>query len=211
MADPRIITLGCRLQRVSSDVVRKNAEHAELDDAIIINTCAVTAEAVRASDQDHSQAARENPSARIIVTGCAAQIEPSRFAALSEVDHVIGNAEKMRPETFARLSTAGSERVQVDDIVSVRETAGHLIEGFGPRTRAYVQVQNGCDHRCTVLRHSVRACGPSRRCQRGDRGACPPRRRRRLPRGGIHRRRHNLLRRRPTRRAVARLHWSARS
>ena len=149
MADPRIITLGCRLNAYESDVVRENAAQAGLDDAIIVNTCAVTAEAVRQATKTIRRLRRDNPSARIIVTGCAAQIEPERFAALSEVDYVIGNAEKMRPQTFARLSTAGSERVQVDDIMSVRETAGHLIEGFGSRTRAYVQVQNGCDHRCT--------------------------------------------------------------
>ena len=149
MADPRIITLGCRLNAYESDVVRRNAEDAGLDDAIIVNTCAVTAEAVRQATKTIRKLRRENPAARIIVTGCAAQIDPGRFAALSEVDHVIGNAEKMRPETFAGLSTAGSERVQVDDIMSVRETAGHLINGFGSRTRAYVQVQNGCDHRCT--------------------------------------------------------------
>jgi threonylcarbamoyladenosine tRNA methylthiotransferase MtaB len=167
MADPRIITLGCRLNAYESDVVRKNAEDAELDNAIIVNTCAVTAEAVRQATKTIRRLRRENPSARIIVTGCAAQIEPERFAALSEVDHVIGNAEKMRPETFAGLSTAGSERVQVDDIMSVRETAGHLIEGFGSRTRAYVQVQNGCDHRCTFCIIPF-GRGPSRSVPAGE-------------------------------------------
>ena len=167
MADPRIITLGCRLNAYESDVVRKNAEDAGLDDAIIVNTCAVTAEAVRQATKTIRRLRRENPSARIIVTGCAAQIEPERFAALSEVDHVIGNAEKMRPETFAGLSTAGSERVQVDDIMSVRETAGHLIEGFGSRTRAYVQVQNGCDHRCTFCIIPF-GRGPSRSVPAGE-------------------------------------------
>jgi threonylcarbamoyladenosine tRNA methylthiotransferase MtaB len=150
MAEPRIITLGCRLNTYESDVMRAHATAAGLDDnAIIVNTCAVTAEAVRQAAQTIRRLRRENPSARIIVTGCAAQIEPQRFAALSEVDHVVGNAEKMKAETFAALSTAGSERVQVDDIMSVRETAGHLINGFGSRTRAFVQIQNGCDHRCT--------------------------------------------------------------
>jgi threonylcarbamoyladenosine tRNA methylthiotransferase MtaB len=167
MADPRIITLGCRLNAYESDVVRKNAEDAGLDDAIIVNTCAVTAEAVRQATKTIRKLRRENPSSRIIVTGCAAQIEPERFAALSEVDHVIGNAEKMRPDTFAGLSTAGSERVQVDDIMSVRETAGHLIEGFGSRTRAYVQVQNGCDHRCTFCIIPF-ARGPSRSVPAGE-------------------------------------------
>ncbi|MBC7832248.1 MAG: MiaB/RimO family radical SAM methylthiotransferase, partial [Hyphomicrobium sp.] len=167
MADPRIITLGCRLNAYESDIVRKNAEQAGLDDAIIVNTCAVTAEAVRQATKTIRRLRRDNPSARIIVTGCAAQIEPERFAALSEVDYVIGNAEKMRPQTFARLSTAGSERVQVDDIMSVRETAGHLIEGFGSRTRAYVQVQNGCDHRCTFCIIPF-GRGPSRSVPAGE-------------------------------------------
>jgi threonylcarbamoyladenosine tRNA methylthiotransferase MtaB len=149
MADPQIITLGCRLNAYESEVMRKNAEDTGLDDAIIVNTCAVTAEAVRQATQTIRKLRRENPQARIIVTGCAAQIEPDRFAALSEVDHVIGNAEKLEKATFDRLSTNTAERVLVDDIMSVRETAGHLIDGFGARTRAYVQVQNGCDHRCT--------------------------------------------------------------
>ena len=167
MADPRIITLGCRLNAYESDVVRRNAEDAGLDDAIIVNTCAVTAEAVRQATKTIRRLRRENPSSRIIVTGCAAQIEPERFAALREVDYVIGNAEKMRPETFAGISTAGSERVQVDDITSVRETAGHLIAGFGSRTRAYVQVQNGCDHRCTFCIIPF-GRGPSRSVPAGE-------------------------------------------
>jgi threonylcarbamoyladenosine tRNA methylthiotransferase MtaB len=149
MADPLIITLGCRLNAYESEVMRKCATGAGLDDAIIVNTCAVTGEAVRQATQTIRKLRREHPDARIVVTGCAAQVEPERFAALPEVDHVIGNAEKVKPETFAGLSIAGSERVQVDDIMSVRETAHHLIDGFGSRTRAYVQVQNGCDHRCS--------------------------------------------------------------
>ncbi|MFA6140491.1 MAG: tRNA (N(6)-L-threonylcarbamoyladenosine(37)-C(2))-methylthiotransferase MtaB [Hyphomicrobium sp.] len=168
MAEPRIITLGCRLNGYESDVMRAHASAAALDDsAIIVNTCAVTAEAVRQATQTIRRLRRENPSARIIVTGCAAQIEPERFAALSEVDHVIGNAEKMRAETFAGLSTAGSERVQVDDIMSVRETAGHLIDGFGSRTRAFVQIQNGCDHRCTFCIIPF-GRGPSRSVPAGE-------------------------------------------
>ena len=149
MADPLIITLGCRLNAYESEVMRKCATGAGLDDAIIVNTCAVTGEAVRQATQTIRKLRREHPDARIVVTGCAAQVEPERFAALPEVDHVIGNAEKVKPETFAGLSIAGSERVQVDGIMSVRETAHHLIDGFGSRTRAYVQVQNGCDHRCS--------------------------------------------------------------
>jgi len=167
MADPLIITLGCRLNAYESEVMRHNAVAAELDDAIIVNTCAVTGEAVRQAMQTIRRLRREHPSSRIIVTGCAAQIEPERFAALGEVDHVIGNAEKMKPETFTGLSTGSSERVQVDDIMSVRETAGHLIDGFGTRTRAYVQVQNGCDHRCTfcIIPYGR---GPSRSVPAGE-------------------------------------------
>ena len=168
MAEPRIITLGCRLNAYESDVMRAHAAGAGLDEsAIIVNTCAVTAEAVRQATQTIRRLRRENPSARIIVTGCAAQIEPQRFAALSEVDHVIGNTEKMRAETFAGLSTAGSERVQVDDIMSVRETAGHLIDGYGSRTRAFVQIQNGCDHRCTFCIIPF-GRGPSRSVPAGE-------------------------------------------
>jgi threonylcarbamoyladenosine tRNA methylthiotransferase MtaB len=149
MTDPLIITLGCRLNAYESEVMRENAAAAGLRDAIIVNTCAVTSEAVRQATQTIRRLRRENPGARIVVTGCAAQIEPQRFAGLPEVDHVIGNAAKMKPTTFVGLATYASERVQVDDIMSVRETAGHLIRGFGSRARAYVQVQNGCDHRCT--------------------------------------------------------------
>jgi threonylcarbamoyladenosine tRNA methylthiotransferase MtaB len=167
MADPRIITLGCRLNAYESDVMRQHAVSAGLSEAIVVNTCAVTAEAVRQATKTIRRLRRENPSSRIIVTGCAAQIEPERFAALSEVDHVIGNAEKMRAETFAGLSTAGSERVQVDDIMSVRETAGHLIDGFGSRTRSFVQIQNGCDHRCTFCIIPF-GRGPSRSVPAGE-------------------------------------------
>ena len=167
MADPLVITLGCRLNAYESEVVRRNAVASGLDDAIIVNTCAVTGEAVRRATQTIRKLRRENPSARIIVTGCAAQTEPERFAALDEVDHVIGNAEKMKPETFIGLATSGSERVQVDDIMSVRETAGHLIDGFGSRTRAYVQVQNGCDHRCTFCIIPF-GRGPSRSVPAGE-------------------------------------------
>ncbi|KAB2944078.1 MAG: tRNA (N(6)-L-threonylcarbamoyladenosine(37)-C(2))-methylthiotransferase MtaB [Hyphomicrobium sp.] len=167
MADPLIITLGCRLNAYESEVIRKNVIDVGLDDAIVVNTCAVTAEAVRQATQTIRKLRREHPASRIIVTGCAAQIEPERFAALEEVDHVVGNAEKMQPETFAGLSTSGSERVQVDDIMSVHETAGHLIDGFGSRTRAYVQVQNGCDHRCTFCIIPF-GRGPSRSVPAGE-------------------------------------------
>ncbi len=122
---------------------------AGLTDTIVVNTCAVTAEAVRKGRQDIRRLRRAHPDARIVVTGCAAQTDPAGFAAMPEVTHVVGNAEKMRPATWAGLATGASEPVQVNDIMSVTETAGHLIDGFGTRSRAYVQVQNGCDHRCT--------------------------------------------------------------
>jgi len=128
------------------------ARAAGLTDAVVVNTCAVTAEAVRKAKKDIRRLAREHPDAPLIVTGCAAQTDPQAFAAMPEVTRVIGNAEKMDPATWAALTPdliGATERVQVDDIMSVRETAGHLIDGFGTRSRAYVQVQNGCDHRCT--------------------------------------------------------------
>jgi threonylcarbamoyladenosine tRNA methylthiotransferase MtaB len=123
-----------------------------VENAVIVNTCAVTAEAVRKARQDIRKLRRENPDAKLIVTGCAAQTEPDTFANMSEVDVVIGNTEKMNPATWANMAPdliGQTEPVQVDDIMSVTETAGHLIDGFGTRSRAYVQVQNGCDHRCT--------------------------------------------------------------
>jgi len=149
MSKPEILTFGCRLNAYESEVMETHAASAGLENAIIVNSCAVTAEAVRQCAQAIRRARRKNPDARIIVTGCAAQTEPERFAAMPEVDHVIGNAEKMLEGTFSGLATGASERVQVNDIMSVRETAGHLIGGFGSRARAYVQIQNGCDHRCT--------------------------------------------------------------
>lgn len=144
-ADVEIVTLGCRLNAYESEAMRALAGEAGLGNAVIFNTCAVTGEAVRQARQAIRRARRERPDAEIIVTGCAAQIDPQSFADMPEVSRVIGNAEKMRTETFAPQHA----RVQVSDIMSVRETATHLIDGFHERTRAYVQVQNGCDHRCT--------------------------------------------------------------
>ena len=147
---PVFATLGCRLNAYESEAMREMADSAGLSGAVIVNTCAVTAEAVRKARQEIRRLSRENPGAPIIVTGCAAQTEPETFAAMPEVARVVGNHEKMQPATWAALTDPdhGTERVMVDDIMSVRETAGHLIDGFG-RHRAYVQVQNGCDHRCT--------------------------------------------------------------
>ena len=145
-----ILTLGCRLNSYESEVMRGHAEAAGLQDAVIVNTCAVTAEAVRQARQTIRRARRERPTAAIIVTGCAAQIDPASFAEMPEVTRVIGNAEKMKAETFAGIDfLADTARVQVNDIMSVREVAAHLVDGLDGRARAFVQVQTGCDHRCT--------------------------------------------------------------
>jgi threonylcarbamoyladenosine tRNA methylthiotransferase MtaB len=150
MTAPVFSTHGCRLNAYESEAMRRMADDAGLTDTIVVNTCAVTAEAVRKARQDIRRARRDNPGARIVVTGCAAQIDPTGFAAMTEVDHVLGNSEKMAPDTWSGLAgKVDTGRVQVNDIMSVRETAHHLIDGFGTRSRAYVQVQNGCDHRCT--------------------------------------------------------------
>ena len=147
-----IITFGCRLNALESEVIGSRAAEAGLSDAIIINSCAVTAEAVRQARQAIRKAKRAAPGRRVIVTGCAAQIDPSAFAAMPEVDLVLGNEEKLAATSYrARpdFGVSASEKIKVDDIMSVRETAGHLVDGLGDRTRAFVQIQNGCDHRCT--------------------------------------------------------------
>ena len=151
---PKFTTLGCRLNAYETEAMKAMSQEAGLDNAVIVNTCAVTAEAVRKARQEIRRLRRENPEANIIVTGCAAQTEPETFAQMDEVTRVIGNTEKMQPETWHDIARGpdfigDTEKVQVDDIMSVTETAGHLIDGFGTRSRAYVQVQNGCDHRCT--------------------------------------------------------------
>ena len=141
MSDIEIITFGCRLNAYESEVMRKHACDAGLGATVIVNTCAVTQESVRQARQAIRRARRENPHAKIVVTGCAAQIDPARFAAMDEVDHVIGNGEKTKAQTFKGLGCGDTERVKVNDIMSVKETAGHLIEGFGAQARAYVQIQ----------------------------------------------------------------------
>ncbi|MEQ8388844.1 MAG: tRNA (N(6)-L-threonylcarbamoyladenosine(37)-C(2))-methylthiotransferase MtaB [Alphaproteobacteria bacterium] len=150
MSAPEIITLGCRLNTYESEVMRDLAGEAGLDDAIIVNTCAVTGEAERQARQTIRRLRRERPRARIIVAGCAAQISPGKFASMAEVDRVLGNDEKMKPESFVFGSDdENAPRVRVADIMTVTETAPHLVTGFENHTRAFVQVQNGCDHRCT--------------------------------------------------------------
>ena len=167
MSDIEIITFGCRLNAYESEVMRKHASDAGLGATVIVNTCAVTQESVRQARQAIRRARRENPQAKIVVTGCAAQIDPAPFAAMDEVDHIIGNQEKTEARTFLGLGCGDTERVKVNDIMSVKETAGHLIEGFGAQARAYVQIQNGCDHRCTfcIIPYGR---GPSRSVPAGE-------------------------------------------
>ena len=148
----QVVTFGCRLNACESDAIRAQADRAALDNAVIFNTCAVTAEAVRQSRQAIRKTRRDRPEAKIIVTGCAAQTEPEIYAAMSEVDFVLGNADKLDAGAYAAFGVDSTERVRVNDIMSVRETAGQMIESFGGPTRgvrAFLQVQNGCDHRCT--------------------------------------------------------------
>jgi len=153
MSAPKFETFGCRLNAYETEAMRELTDAAGLRDAIVVNTCAVTAEAVRQSRQRIRRLRRENPGSRIIVTGCAAQTEPETYTAMDEVDLVLGNLEKMKPETWTGLSgpdfIGPTEKMQVNDIMSATDTAGHLIDGFGTRARAFVQIQNGCDHRCT--------------------------------------------------------------
>ncbi|ODT89302.1 MAG: tRNA (N(6)-L-threonylcarbamoyladenosine(37)-C(2))-methylthiotransferase MtaB [Phenylobacterium sp. SCN 70-31] len=149
-SDVDIVTFGCRLNAYESEVIRKRAAEDGLSDAIVFNTCAVTNEAVRQARQAIRKARRERPGAKLIVTGCAAQIDPAAFAAMPEVDLVLGNAEKSQAGAYVPSPPSNEPaRVRVNDIMSVRETAGHLIDGLKDRARAYVEVQNGCDHRCT--------------------------------------------------------------
>ena len=150
MSSPVFSNHGCRLNMYETEAMKELADQAGLTNTVVINTCAVTAEAVRKAKQDIRKLRRQNPEAKLIVTGCAAQTEPDTFIQMTEVDVVIGNTEKMQPSIWAGLAgDFGTEPIQVDDIMSVTETASHLIDGFGTRSRAYVQVQNGCDHRCT--------------------------------------------------------------
>jgi threonylcarbamoyladenosine tRNA methylthiotransferase MtaB len=139
-----VVTFGCRLNAYESEAIRAQAAADGVTNAVVFNTCAVTGEAVRQARQAIRKARRERPGARLIVTGCAAQIDPQTFAAMPEVDLVLGNAEKAAPGALSETA-----RVRVNDIMSVRETAGHLVDGLKDRARAYVEVQNGCDHRCT--------------------------------------------------------------
>jgi threonylcarbamoyladenosine tRNA methylthiotransferase MtaB len=152
MSSARILTFGCRLNAFEAEILRRNAEAAGLEDAVIVNTCAVTAEAERQARQAIRRARRHRPEGRIVVTGCAAQIHPLSFARMPEVDLVLGNEEKLRPESFQNIvavEEGARAPVLVADILKVRETAPHLVDGFAGRARAFVQIQQGCDHRCT--------------------------------------------------------------
>jgi len=157
----RILTFGCRLNAYESEVIRLKAAAAGLSDAVIVNTCAVTAEATRQARQAIRKARRDNPQARIVVTGCAAQLEPERFARMAEVDLVLGNEEKLEAASYRDFGLGAEQKVRVNDIMAVRETAAHMVGAFAGRTRAFLQIQNGCDHRCTFCIIPF-ARGPSR-------------------------------------------------
>ncbi len=148
-----VVTFGCRLNSVESEVIRREATRAGIVDAIVINTCAVTAEAVRQARQTIRALRRNRPQAQIVVTGCAAQIEPQAFIAMPEVDRVLGNSEKLTAAAWTQARAAfelhDAPKTSVGDIMAVKQTAAHLVDAFAGRSRAFVQVQNGCDHRCT--------------------------------------------------------------
>jgi threonylcarbamoyladenosine tRNA methylthiotransferase MtaB len=144
-----VVTFGCRLNAAESEVIRREAERAGARDTVVVNTCAVTAEAVRQARQTIRALRRERPQARIVVTGCAAQTELQTFVAMAEADRVLGNAEKLSAAAWAKALLDDAPKAIVNDIMAVQETAAHLIDAFAGRSRAFVQVQNGCDHRCT--------------------------------------------------------------
>jgi threonylcarbamoyladenosine tRNA methylthiotransferase MtaB len=146
---PLVETFGCRLNIWESEVIRDHANAAGLGDAIIFNTCAVTAEAEKQARQAIRKARRDNPDAPIIVTGCAAQIAPDSWAAMPEVSQVVGNHDKLQPESWTAIAAANAPQLLVSDVMEIRETAAHLIDSFHNHTRAFLQVQQGCDHRCT--------------------------------------------------------------
>ncbi|VAV91622.1 tRNA t(6)A37-methylthiotransferase [hydrothermal vent metagenome] len=145
----QLVTFGCRLNTYESEVMKNHADQAGLRNTVIFNTCAVTAEATRQARQSIRRTRKENPEVKIIVTGCAAQITPEAFGAMDEVDMVLGNVEKLQAQSYLDFGLGKTEKLLVNDIMAVKETANHLIDGYAERTRAFVQVQNGCDHRCT--------------------------------------------------------------
>jgi threonylcarbamoyladenosine tRNA methylthiotransferase MtaB len=161
MSNVEVVSFGCRLNTYESEVIRARAQDAGLKDAVIFNTCAVTAEAMRQARQAIRRLRQERPASRVIVTGCGAQIDPAMFARMPEVDTVLGNSEKLSASHYRDFGLAGMERVRVNSIAEVKETAAHMVTGFAGHARAFVQIQNGCDHRCTfcIIPH---ARGPSR-------------------------------------------------
>ena len=146
---PQVVTFGCRLNTYESEIIKGHASDAGLDNTVIFNTCAVTAEATRQAKQSIRRMKRKNPDADIIVTGCAAQIDPKQFAEMPEVGQILGNEEKLSAQSYQDFGISKNEKVAVNDIMSVKKTAPQLIDGYEERSRAFVQVQNGCDHRCT--------------------------------------------------------------
>jgi threonylcarbamoyladenosine tRNA methylthiotransferase MtaB len=144
-----VVTFGCRLNAYESEAIKLHAGMAQLRDTVVVNTCAVTGEAVRQSRQAIRRLKREQPQRRIIVTGCGAQVEPQSYAAMAEVDAVLGNSEKLTPGAYVDFGIGGAERIRVNDIMALRETAPQMVDHFDGKTRAFLQVQNGCDHRCT--------------------------------------------------------------
>ena len=147
--DPQVVTFGCRLNAYESEVMKDHARYHGLTNTIIVNTCAVTNEAERQGRQAIRRMKRQYPNAKIIVTGCSAQINPEVYAEMPEVDRVLGNTEKMQRESF---QFEESSKIHVTDIMTVQETAHHLISGFENKVRAFIQIQNGCNHRCTFCR-----------------------------------------------------------
>jgi threonylcarbamoyladenosine tRNA methylthiotransferase MtaB len=149
-ADVQVITFGCRLNTFESAVMQRHAAAAALADTVIVHSCAVTAEAERQARQTIRRVRRDRPNARIVVTGCSAQVARDVYVTMPEVDHVVGNAEKLRPETWRTIASgAEAPRLLIGDIMAVREAPAHAVEGLERRTRAILQVQQGCDHRCT--------------------------------------------------------------
>lgn len=144
-----IVTFGCRLNAYESELIKQSAEKAGLTDTIIFNSCAVTSEAERQLKQAIRKAKREKPDAKLIVTGCAAQINPEKYSKMDEVYKVLGNEEKVKTESYLPSFIENTEKALVNDIMSIKETAPQLIEGVDGRSRAFIQIQNGCNHRCT--------------------------------------------------------------
>ncbi len=151
MKNNDIITFGCRLNSYESEVIRRHLNATDAEDTVVFNSCAVTADAERQLRAAIRRTRRERPTSRIVVTGCAAQVHPDHYAAMPEVDTVLGNEEKMQEGSYrtAALGTDDAEKIRVNDIMELKETAAHLITGFDHHTRAFVQIQNGCNHRCT--------------------------------------------------------------